>query len=507
MRSLGSLEAQAIAGTDGAGAPFWSPDGRFVAFSADRKLKRLEIGTGSLTTLADDVGGPGSWSSNGVILFSRYSTRQLHRVSADGGAVSQVTEASANVMSTTYYPWFLPDGNHFLYLRGRDVYLAALDDPTPRTLLEGAGNARYASGHLVFLRETTLFAQPFDAERLTLSGNPVPLAERIRINTGSGAGQFSISNIGMLVYQSIDTTPSQLTWIDRSGRVAGTLGDPGAIADLHLSGNGLWAAVSMSGRSDDQHDIWLFDVGRGVRTRLTSDEADDTAPFLSTDGSRLLYSSRRGAAKAVYLKPVGGTGAPERLLEDPRDKRVQDWSPDGQHLLYWQFGGTSSLDVWTLALQGDRTPVPVINSAASESRSAFSPDGRFVAYESSESGRPEVYLLPFPPVGRGRPISATGGRNPHWRADGQEIFFLGDAGVMRAAVTRSASGLEIGVPEPLFELASRLGSRWPQMLSAQVNLYNVTPDGQRFLFALPQDRSQETVTLVVNWPAATSVSR
>jgi Tol biopolymer transport system component len=243
-----------------------------------------------------------------------------------------------------------------------------LDDADPTTILEGVGNAMYASGHIVYLRETTLFAQKFDTERLKLDGDPFPLAERIWINTGRGAGAFSVSQSGVLVYQVTGTAPSRLTWLDRDGRETGVLGEAGRYSEASLSADGSRVAVSMFGESTDDRDIWLVDVRRGLRTRVTTERSDDTDPLLSPDGTRVVYSSRHGAVKGLYVKDLDGTTGPELLVEDYYNKAPQAWSADGKLVMYSTMRPTTSWDLWAVPVAPDRKPVVVLQTNASESR-------------------------------------------------------------------------------------------------------------------------------------------
>lgn len=504
VRDLASADAQPLTGTDGASGPFWSPDSRFIAFVAGERLKRIDTTDGSMQTLADNAGGqPGAWSRAGVILYAHHLSGLIYRVPAQGGAPAPATERrDGDDMGTTYYPAFLPDATRFLYLRSRTVYAGSLNDNRRVTVLEDAGNATYASGHLLFVRESTLFAQPFDPDGLRVSGSAVPLATRVRINTGSGAGTFSVSANDTLVYDAEDTAPATLTWLDRQGHDVGTLGDAAMFSGIHLSGDGRWVAAAMRARTEDTHDVWVFDLARDVRRRITSGGDDNTDPIVSSDGGQVLYSSRRGVLKRLLLATVGVAGGPERLVEDLANKYPSDWSADGQHVLWARAAGAGQLDLWTLALQGDRAAVPIVQTVATESRAAFSPDGRWIAYQSDQSGRPEVYVTAFPVTGPGRPVSLLGGANPRWRGDGREIVFLNGTRVMRVAVTPSASGLEVSSAEPLFDLGSRFHGQVMASTGFASNQYAVTPDGQRFLFALPADRLYESVTLVQHWPSA-----
>jgi serine/threonine protein kinase len=496
IRPLSSLDAQPLIGTDGAGGPFWSPDSRQVGFSADGKLKRIDVSGGAVVTVADGASSStGTWSRHDVILFSRYAAREILRVSAKGGA-AEVVVASTATQPLPYYPFFLPDGRRFLYLRERNVYLGSLGDSNHPRLIDGVGNAMFASGHIVYLRETTLVAQPFDAEALTFSGGAFPLAERIQINTGSGAGAFSVSESGVLIYQTTRASPSRLVWLDRTGRETGTLGEAGRYSEASLSADGSRVAVSMFGESSDDRDIWLFDVRRGLRTRVTTDPTDDSDPLLSPDATRVVYSSRRGAVKGLYVRDLDGTAGPELLVESTFNKAPQAWSADGKVVLYWEVAASRGRDLLAVPVAGDRKPVAVVRTDASESRSDLSPDGRFLAYESSESGRPEVYIARFPTGGAKWPVSSTGGANPHWRRDGKEIYFMTGRALMHAAVT-TGDGADVGVAEPLFDVGSRL----PRAFDTHSNIFNVTADGQRFLFNLPQYTAPDSLTLVVNWPA------
>ena len=478
---------------------FWSPDSRYLAFYADGRLKRVDANGGSVLTLAEGGGPhPGAWGRNGVILFSHQATGRIHRVPAEGGVSTAVDPTDTVGIHLSYYPSFLPDGEHFLYLQSRDVYVGSLNEAGGTLLIEDAGNAMYASGYLLFPRETTLFAQSFDVERLELRGSPFPLAEQLRISTGSGAGAYSVSNNGVLLYLSSDATPSQLTWLDRNGREVGVLGEEGAFSGLHLSSDGLWAAAGIRDPGADSHDIWVFDLRRDVRTRVTTDDADDTDPLLSPDGRYVVFSSRRGERKSLVLREVGGAADPEPLLEDGMNKNALGWSADGSQLLFSRWGGPSSYDLWTVVLEGDGMPVPLVETAANEPRGAVSPDGRFVLLQSDQSGRYEVYLAPFPGGGAPRPISSLEGTQPRWHDDGSEIFFLSGSTLMHALVHAADPGLEIGAARPLFDLKARIGTVDP--LPGR-SLYSVTSDAQRFLFVLPVRPVPDAMTLVVNWPS------
>jgi Tol biopolymer transport system component len=488
VRPMASLDAQPLRGSEGARAPFWSPDSRHIAFSAGGNLKRMETSGGSPVTLAAGVGtAPGTWNRDDVILFSYATERQIFRVSAKGGA--PVTTRKA-----LYFPHFLPDGQHFLHLNARNVYVSSLSGGEETQLIENAGNAAYAAGHILFMRETTLFAQRFDADRLTLSGEPFPLAERIEINSGSATGAFSVSETGALVYQTGSTAPSRLVWLDRGGREVGAIGEPARHSSTSLSADGSKVAASIWNDSGSDRDIWLVDAQRGLRTRLTTGADDDTDPLPSADGTSVAYSSRHGHVKGLYVRNPKDTTPPLKLIEDGFNKSPNAWSADGKLLLFDSMSSTSSFDLWLVTPGAAAAPAVVIQTAGADFRGEWSPDGQFLAYTSSESGRAEVYLARVPTGGERWPVSAGGGSNPHWRRDGKELFFLSGASLMRVTVRTGPAGVEIGAAEPLFAYRQTL-------VSTPANYFNVASDGQRFLFTIPVNTAPIPITLAVNWPA------
>ncbi len=488
VRPMASLDAQPIRGSEGARAPFWSPDGRHIAFSAGGNLKRMEASGGSPVTLAAGMGSAsGTWNRDDVILFSHATERQIFRVSARGGA--PVTTGKA-----VYFPHFLPDGQHFLHLNARNVYVSSLSGGEETQLIENAGNAAYAAGHILFMRETALYAQRFDPDRLTLSGEPFPLAERIEINSGSATGAFSVSETGALVYQASSMAPSRLVWLDRGGREVGAIGEPARYSSTSLSADGSNVSASIWNDSGSDRDIWLVDAQRGLRTRLTTGADDDTDPLPSADGTRVAYSSRHGHVKGLYVRNPKDTTPPLKLIEDGFNKSPNAWSADGKLLLFDSMSSTSSFDLWLVTPGAAAAPAVVIQTAGADFRGEWSPDGQFLAYTSSESGRAEVYLARFPTGGERWPVSAGGGANPHWRRDGKELFFLSGASLMRVTVRTGPAGVEIGAAEPLFAYRQTL-------VSTTANHFNVASDGQRFLFTVPVNTAPIPITLVVNWPA------
>ena len=503
VRSLDGLTAQPLAGTEGATFPFWSPDSRSIAFFADGKLKKVDAGGGPALTLADaPAGRGGTWSRNGVIIFAPSNQPGLQRVSSAGGASSPVPGQQGS------FPWFLPDGEHFLYQwQGQQVLGGdTMDLPIRVGSLEGGestivgagSNAIYAEGHLLFLREGTLMSQPFDADRLVTTGEAVPLAEGVQTVLNSGrVGVFSASETGLLLYRQGANSRQQLTWFDRTGKAVGTVGEPDDDLEGYpeLSPDGRRVAVDRAVQGNN--DVWLIDFLRGGIARFTFDAAVDRSPIWSLDGTQVVFSSNRkspGAATFdLYTKPSSGAGAEQLLLESPNQKVPFGWSPDGQILLYRENDPKTGMDVWAMPMQG-RKPVAVANSPFGEANGQFSPDGRWVAYQSIESGRYEIHVVPFP-AGSGKwQISTSGGIWPRWRRDGKELFFVGpDRQVMAATINASGASFEAAPPVPLFEtlMVVSLAAGKPQ--------YAVSADG-RFLITVPaEDATSASMTLLQNW--------
>jgi Tol biopolymer transport system component len=401
-------------------------------------------------------------------------------------------------------PFFLPDGRHFLYYAltsggagSGSIYLASLDSNERKLLLNSdAGNVLYSQGHLLFLREATLMAQPFDTRRLILTGEAFPIAEQIlRSTTTPPYGVFSASDNGILAYQTGTAAGnSQLVWFDRTGKQIGVLGDSAVYSDLELSPDGKRASISIS--DGKQADIWVYDVARGLRTRFTFDPANEWESIWSSDGSRIVFNSNRKGRYDLYQKASSGAGTEEVLLEDNLDKLPVSWSPDGRFILYVTGANTprTGNDLFVLPLSGDRKPVPFLNTQFNEGLGQFSPDGRWVVYASNEAGRFEVYVAPFPGPGGKWQISTGGGSWPRWRRDGAEIFYIGpDNKLMAAAVNSKGSNFDVGAVKPLFETHAVTAFRYS---------YAVSADGQRFLInTVPEQAASAPITVVVNWTA------
>jgi eukaryotic-like serine/threonine-protein kinase len=503
LRSLDSVSARPLAGTDNAYLPFWSPDSRSVGFFAVGQLKRIDIDGGSVQTLADaPVGRGGTWNREGTILFTPVPASPIFRIAATGGEPAAVTRLERPQQQDHYSPAFLPDGRHFLYYilgspEARGVYVGQLDGSQPRRLLDADSPAVHASsGHLLFVRQGTLFAQQLDPVRLELTGNPVPVAEGIRVGLYELAlAAVSVSAAGSLVYRSGSGGQSQLAWVDRSGKEMGKVGGPDSLGawDASISPND--RRVALCRVVEGNTDVWLLDLGRSTVSRFTSDAGDDLAPLWSPDGTRIVFSSERTGALDLYQKPASGAGNEELLLATPQIEFATDWSLDGRFLLYSSAPGVPRFDIWALPMDGDRKPFPVVQTNFDERDGQFSPDGKWIAYVSNESGRFEIYVQPFPGSGAKSLISTTGGYQPRWRRDGKELFYIAlDNRLMAVPIQFASNGqaVEAGAPVPLFGMRTSGPDDTPYMVASV---------GQRFLVNTVTEEAASPITLVLNWKA------
>ncbi|MFQ5926104.1 MAG: protein kinase [Terriglobia bacterium] len=518
VRSLDALAAQPLAGTEGATRPFWSPDSRFLAFFAEGKLKKIDAAGGPPLTLCDAPDGrDGTWNRDGVIVFSPEPTTPLSRVSAAGGEASPLTALDESRRENTHrWAHFLPDGRHFLYLArspaegggGAEtaIYIGSLDSKEKKLLLRAAANAAYSSGHLLFVRERTLMAQPFDAGRRELTGDAFPIAENIQFAPGFNEAVFSVSENGILAYQTgAAQGGSQLLWFDRSGKQIGSVGEPAIQFVPRLSPDGRRAAVTIFDPQAGNWDLWLYDLARGLRTRFTFAPSFDGGALWSPDGTHIVFSADRKGQFDLYQKAASGAGSEAVLLESEGAKFAASWSSDGRFIAYDHNDpkGKTKTDLWVLPLSGDRTPVAFRQTEFDETWAQFSPDGRWLAYVSDESGRKEVYVAPFqvgpegePSLGQGGKwqVSTAGGDRVRWNRNGKELFYLApDNKLMVAQVETKGSSFEVGTVRPLFETRPVGQLDW---------VYDVSRDGQRFLVnTIVAEQATAPITLVVNWTA------
>jgi Tol biopolymer transport system component len=515
VRALDALSAQPLSTTEGATYPFWSPDSRFIGFFANGKLKKIEAAGGLALTLCDaPAGRGGTWNREGVIIFApKVSGAPLHRVSASGGVPSPVTKlAEARGETAQRWPSFLPDGQHFLYLGGSyrrtggespTIYVGSLGSPESKLLLRVNSNAAYAQGYLLYRSEGegSLVAQPFDTRRLEMTGDAIPVVQQVQVQGNLFRGVFSVSENGILAYQAYGGGGSQLAWFDRNGKLLGFLGDRAPYSTPYLSPDGKRVAVIIFDPRIRTRDLWIYEIARGLRTRFTYDPADEREAAWSPDGSRIVFNSRRKGHFDLYQKASNGAGSEELLLESNLHKYPTSWSPDGRFLLYDCFDPkTQTNDLWVLPLSVDREsrirpgqPFPLLQTDANESHGQFSPDGRWIAYQSNESGRFEIYVIPFPGPGGKWQVSTSGGAWARWPRDGKEIIYWApDHKLMAVEVKSKGATLEVRAVRPLFEVHPQ---RW-------FFFYDVTADGQRFLVnTMGDQRGWSTITLVQNWTA------
>jgi eukaryotic-like serine/threonine-protein kinase len=508
IRPLDSVAAQPLSGTEGASYPFWSPDSRFVGFFAGGKLKKIAVSGGLVQSLCDaPEGRGGTWNEEGVILFAPSIRNALSRVQDSGGTPAPATKLDESQPGASHrWPSFLPDGHHFLFFaRGNTpgIYSGALDSQETKLLLQSEANAAYSSsGYLLWWREGTLMAQPLDTKHVELTGNAVPLADHVLYSYGQSVGVFSISQNGILAYQSGETLgASQLSWFDRSGKQLGKIGEQDFLAHPRISPNGERIAVNIANVSGTQRDIWLYELARGVRTRFTLSQSADYAVW-SPDGSRIVFSSGYRDRPGLFVKSPSGTGGEQLLLDTPGVEVPWSWSPDGRYIAYMQHGPMQVVDkfsIWILPLFGDRKPFPFLESEYNRGAPTFSPDGRWIAYQSNESGAAEIYVAAFPSATTNLQVSTAGGVAPVWRPDGKELFYLTRGGqLMAVSVSSSGSGLKLETPHALFQTGILLLAG-PLGLGTQP--FDVSGNGERFVIAAYGDVTPTPITVVLNWDA------
>ena len=506
IRGIDELTAIPLAGTDGAQFPFWSPDSRSLGFFAADKLLRVEVSGGGVQTVCPAPSSRGgTWGPDGTIVFSAQAG--LMRVPAAGCQPVSASSSVANVAELRF-PSFLPDGKHVLvYGGGRDVsgvYVAAIDGSNATRLVAADTGAVFApSGHLLFGRQGVLLAQAFDISRLTVTGDPVPVAESVEQGVFTGVPSFSVSAANTLVYGTGSGRQVDLAILDRSGRSIGSLRSSDHMA---ISPDGKRIAVDFGDQSAGGRDVWLFEIARNVWTRFTFAPRNDWVPTWSPDGSRIVFASDREqqGLGQLYEKPAAG-GTDERLLlKTDEHKHHLHYSPAGQAIAFESTkaagaDGTPDTNIWILPMPtGDRKPVPFAQSRFNETNPQFSNDGRFLAYVSNESGALEVYVQPFPATGNKWQVSTNGGVEPKWRADGRELYYVAADGKMMAVpLTASGSTLDIGAPAPLFQ-TTRAAT------GTSTAHFAVTADGQRFMIGARGMDVGETppIAVVLNWTAA-----
>ncbi len=511
VRSLAELSAAAVPGTEGAAAPFWSPDGRFVAFFADGKLKKVDAAGGQPVTLCDVTGAfpSGSWGSEHSILFAGLTQPVVNLVSESGGVPRAVLKVDASRQEVSVcWPSFLPDGHHFLYV-GRSkaekqtyVRVANIEDGKTVPLLTDCSRAQYVpgepsadargrSGHLLYARDGGLLAQPFDSDRLRLTGDAIPTGQEVFQHALIGTGPFSASDNGVLASRG-KGGPTRLAWIDRSGRETGSLASPAGFGSVRLSPDSREVFVGEIDPRTGMGSIWTGDLSRGVLTRLELGSDDYSSPTWSPDGTRMVFSvGSMGHPPALYAVALHGSGTSELIVPPGGIQRAEDWSPDGRSLLYFGARTVSGTGLWVLNPNGEPNPRKLLSvrDTTELTQAQFSPDGRWIAYCAPESGRPEIFLTSFPEPAERVKVSASGGSRPRWKRDGSELYFVSAGDEMIATAVHLGSSAQVGASRPLFRMDP---AGWQD--------FDVTADGQRFLVVvnLPAPDA-DAISLTINW--------
>jgi len=508
VRPLDSTVARELPGTEGAQFPFWSPDSRSVGFFANGKLQRLDLSGGPAVTLADAPNGRGgTWSTLGIIAFTPSAASNLLQVPATGGSVTALTTRDpARGENTHRWPVFLPDGRRLLYLVRGDkphitgIYLSSVEQPRDKIqVLETSMDAVYSPAHgkhpayLYWVRQQSLLAQPFDTEHAQFSGDamPVPGAHIVALAPGQGRSSASVSNDGVIFFGT-GSDRYQLTWLNREGKVLSTVGEPDRYAALRISPDGKRIVVVLADSSGNP-DTWLLELARGIPSRLTFNGSFGTGVW-SPDGQRIGYHLLNNTK--LLEKSASGAGQEETVLQSQYTVYLNDWSRDGRYLVYTQLGPEGQSELWLLPLSGDHKPVPFLKSGFNEFQGQVSPDSKWIAYTSDESGRSEVYVQSFPVAGARWLVSNGGGNFARWRRDGGELFYRAfDGKLMAVSIRNVARGLEFGTPAALFRISEPQG----QFSYA----YDVAPDGQRILALVPRQVAGDSasLTVVVNWDA------
>ena len=500
LRSLDTEKPELLGGTEDAIGLFWSPDSRSIAYFANGKLFRVEAAHGRPQQLCEvREGSGGTWNRDGVILFG--GPEGLQRVSAQGGTPVLATKLDAKEEAHRW-PSFLPDGRHFVFLadaqttENHHIRLGSLDSQESQILFGAVSRIAYAPpGYLLYVNQGALVAHPFDARSLKVTGDPFTVAEHIAEIGVNHYFDFSISDNGVLAYQ-IGSEKSQLVWYDRYGKRLEPLGDVDSYASISLSVDGQHVAAGLLDPDGRQSDVWLFDLSRSdARTRLTFDPQSDGDPVWSADGKRLAFSSNRSGDGHIHLydTSASGTGGDQLLLNGDGDDIPTNWSRDGKNLLFMRFQSDRPSSIWVFSFD-DRQAKPLLQSQSFEQGApAFSPNGRFIAYDSTESGHLEVYVQTFPLSDKKWVISSGGGLNPRWRDDGKELFYLTQDGKVMSAQLKDDFSLDNVVTKQLFKVDIKMVSGFP---------FDASPDGSRFLINTPAEvNNPAPLVVVLNWPA------
>ena len=510
VRSLDTLVSRPLTGTQDGFAPFWSPDSRWIAFFSGGKLKKVEASGGPVETLCDaPLGRGGAWNREGLILFSPNLSQPLYEIAATGGSARPLTQMEASRQEVTHrWPVFLPDGKHYIFFvraanqAATGVYAGELGSDQHSQILSSSTNAIYSMpGYLLFGRGDVLLAQPFDVKRMQVIGAPVQVAQDVSVMPATNFGNFSVSQTGTLIYSSGAIELGRgLYWYDRQGKQIGKLGSPEYTSWPQLSPDGKRLALRIWTQPAGNFEIWAYDLTRGVHVRESFSALTAFAPVWSPDGMQLAYShsAPQVSGDHMYLLNSNGMGK-EEPLEQPFLESIANypssWSPDGSLLLFDRQDKSGKISVWVLPLNGSRKPHSFVETQFNAQMGKFSPDGRWVAFVSNDSGKDEVYVVPFPGPGAREQVSTGGGTQPRWRRDGRELFYLSpETKMMAAEVTAGAKDFRAGTVQTLFKM-SGLGG-------VPGYLYDATSDGQKFIAVQDMEHTSTVpLTVVINWDA------
>jgi eukaryotic-like serine/threonine-protein kinase len=501
---LGSADARNLADTAGANYPFWSADGRSLGFFADGKLKKVDVSGGPVQTLCDAPSGRGgTWNKDGVIVFTPDGQLGggLYRVSASGGTLTPISKPDPSRGEQSHrWPMFLPDGRHYLFMTadftGRKgvnaIFVGSLDSNEKRFVVEATANAAYAGPYLLYPREATLLAQRLDLERFTLTGEPTAVLTDIQYQPQVRRAVFAVSDHGLLIAQTgSGVALSQPVWFDRKGNATGAVGKPDVYGNVALSQDGSFVATDKTDMASLNTDLWKYDLHGEAAKRLTFDPGFDVSPIWSPDASRLVFASNRALDVDLYMKNSDGAREETVFVHDDSNKIPTDWSRDARNILY-----TRGADLWFVTLPEVKSS-PFLKAAAIIRNGQFSPDGKWVAYASNETGKWEIYVTSFPqPRGKWQ-VSSGGGEQPRWRGDGKELFYLSFDGKMMAAPVTTGANFDVGTPAALFQATPRQ----PVSNNDQF-VYDVSRDGQRFLINTQVKPAQtQPMSVILNWDA------
>jgi dipeptidyl aminopeptidase/acylaminoacyl peptidase len=507
LHSLNSMDTNPLPGTEGEVDYSWSPDSSQIAFSTASALKKISITGGAPQVICNQRAADIDWNRDGVILFRGSTNRGLLRVAAAGGEPRPFTKLDPSRQEEYHFlPQFLPDGRHFLYLaysakpENSGTYLGSLNSPEIKRIHDGYANTFYARpDYLIFTRGTSLMAQQFHVRNMELSGDPVVIVDSVAKEGGVLQwGMFSVSQNGVLTYSpGSGGAGTQLAWFDRSGKRLGTVGEPADYSNPAISPDQKMVAVGKRDPQTKTRDIWVIDLQRSTSSRLTFDPADDTNPTWSPDGARIAFSSNRKGHRDIYVKPASGVGEEKILMESTEDQSVEDWSADGQYLVW----GSDATGYESLFSFREHKILPLLQAKFAQDQCRFSPNRagppRWIAYTSVETGARQVYVRSFAGALSGSggkwQISTDGGSEPMWRGDGKELFYLNGNKLMAVEANGEGESFRPGIPKELFEARVR-----PEQLR---NRYVVTSDGKRFLMnALVEQQEHASFRVVLNWP-------